>query len=80
MKNQKYRHVGTIPKSNINIAERGKINTPNTQIHDRSLSLGTDTSIKSGGFKLILWTQTSHITGRTVLYVKCIHISKQQLS
>ena len=27
---------------------------PNTQIHDRSLSwLGTDTSVKSGGFKLV---------------------------
>jgi hypothetical protein len=33
---------GTIPKSNIKIIERGKIDTPNTQIHDRSLSwLGT---------------------------------------
>jgi len=30
---------GTIPKSNIKIVERGKINTPNTQIyHDRSIS------------------------------------------
>jgi hypothetical protein len=30
--------VGTIPKWNIKIAERGKIDIPNTQIHDHSLS------------------------------------------
>jgi len=38
---------------------RGKIDTPNTQIHDRSLPwLSTGTSIKkSGGVKLELWTQ-----------------------
>jgi hypothetical protein len=39
------------------IIERGKIDTPIIQIHDRSLScLGTDRSIKSGGGKLIIWT------------------------
>ena len=48
--------VGTIPKSNIEIVERGKIYTSNTQIHDSSLPwLGTGTSIKSGGVKLVLW-------------------------
>jgi hypothetical protein len=48
--------VGTIPKSNIEIVERGKIYTTNAQIHDSSLPwLGTDTSIKSGGVKLVLW-------------------------
>ena len=25
----------TVPKSNIKIVERGKIDTPNTQMHDR---------------------------------------------
>jgi len=35
----------------------------NTQIQDRSLSwLGTSTSIKSGGVKLGLWTQTSPLS------------------
>ena len=29
--------IGTIPKSNIKIVERGKFDTTNTQIHDRSL-------------------------------------------
>jgi len=38
--------VGTIPKSNIKIVERDKIDTSSTQIHDRLLSwLGTVTSI-----------------------------------
>ena len=44
----------TISKSNTNLVERLKINTPCTQLHDRSLSwLRTDTSIKSDGAKLI---------------------------
>jgi hypothetical protein len=35
-----------IPKSNIKIVGKGKIDTPNTQIYDHSLSwLGTGTSI-----------------------------------
>jgi len=41
---------------NSKIVERGKIDTPNTHIHDCSLSLlSTGTSIKSGGVKLVLW-------------------------
>jgi hypothetical protein len=39
--------MGTIPVSNINIVERDKIDTTNTQIHDQLLFwLGTGTSIK----------------------------------
>ena len=47
--NKKYLTFGTVPKSKRTIVEKGKIDTPNSQIHDRrSLSwLGTDTSIKS---------------------------------
>jgi len=60
MKNKNKTHtVGTFPKSNIKTVERGKndTSTPNTQIHDRSLSsFGTCTP--SGGVKLILLTQT----------------------
>ena len=37
MKYKKYHTAGTIPKSNIKIAERGKIDTPNTKIHEYSL-------------------------------------------
>jgi hypothetical protein len=44
MKNEKYYTVGTIPKSNIKIVEKGKIDTPNTHMHDRPLSwFGTGT-------------------------------------
>ena len=50
----KYHTFGTVPKSNRKIVERGKIDTPNTYIHYRSLCwFGTVTSItKSGGDKL----------------------------
>ena len=47
MKSKKYHIVGTIPKGNIKIIERGKIDTPDTHLYDRILSwLGTGTSIK----------------------------------
>ena len=47
MKNKTYHTVGTFLKSNIKIVERGKIDTPNPQIHDHSLScLGASTSFK----------------------------------
>jgi len=47
---KKYHIIGTVPKSNKKIVDRGKIDTPNTIIHDRSLSmLGTGTSRKGGG-------------------------------
>jgi len=50
MKNKKYHTVRTVLQSSIKIVESGKIGTPNTQLHERSLSwFGTDTSIKSGG-------------------------------
>ena len=51
-----YHTVGTIPKSQCIIVDKEKIDTPNTQIHDCSVSwLDTDTSIKSGAVKLVLW-------------------------
>jgi hypothetical protein len=60
MKNKKDHTVGTISKSNIKIVDRGEIDTPNTQMHYRSLFLlGTNTSMKNGGAKLVLWAQTS---------------------
>ena len=46
IKNKKYHTIRTILKSKVKIIERGTIYTPNTQIHDLSLSwLGTGTSI-----------------------------------
>jgi hypothetical protein len=51
-----YHTVGTIRTSNRKIVDKEKIDTPNTQIHDCSVSwLDTGTSIKSGGVKLVLW-------------------------
>ena len=34
MKNKKYHTVGTVPKSNRKIVERGNIDIHNTEIHD----------------------------------------------
>ena len=49
MKNKKYHTVEIVSKSKIKIVERDQIDTPYTQIHDRSLSwFGTGTSIKMG--------------------------------
>jgi hypothetical protein len=46
-----------------NIVERCKIDTPNIQIHDHSISwLDTCTSIKSIEVKLVLRPQTSHLS------------------
>jgi hypothetical protein len=58
MTNKKCHTVRTIPNSCINIVESRKIDTPNTQICDSSLSwLGTGTSVKSGRVKLVFWAQ-----------------------
>ena len=47
MKNKKHHSVGTVPKYNRKILKRGKMDTPNTYIHDHSLYwLGTDTNKK----------------------------------
>jgi hypothetical protein len=65
----------TLLKSNRKITERGKIDTFSTR--DRSLSwLGTNTSIKSGGVILVLWTQASHLNEmmRSCKYIQ--HVSK----
>ena len=59
MKNEYY-NVGIVPKSIRKIVETDPKSILLTHIHDRSLSwIGTGTSIKSGGVKLVLWTQTS---------------------
>ena len=56
-----YPTIGPVLKSNIKIVERGNIDTPITQIHDRSFFWrGTGTSIKVAGLILLLWTQTFH--------------------
>jgi len=74
---KKYHTVRTIPKSNIKIVERSKLDTPNTQIHDHSLSwLGTGTSIKRGRVKLVLCAQTFPLS-EMMRSCKCFsHVSK----
>jgi len=63
MKNKTFHIVGTIPKSNITMVERCQIDTPNTQIHDRSISrLVTGTSIKCCGVNLVLWAQICNLS------------------
>ena len=48
-KKKKYHSVGTVQNSNRKITQRYTIETPNTQLHDRSLSyIRTGTSRKAG--------------------------------
>ena len=76
-KNKKCHTVGTILKSNIKIVERDKINTLKIQIHDRSHScLGTDTSIKCGWIKLVLWSQIFPLSEMMLSYKYFSHVSK----
>ena len=59
---KKLPHCRKNPKSNIKIVYRDKIDIPNVLIHNRSLSwLGTGTSIKCGGVKLVLWAQAPSV-------------------
>jgi hypothetical protein len=62
-----------------NRRNRGKIDTSNIHIHDRLLSwLGTGTSMKCGGIKLVFWTQTSPL--REMLSRKCFPRVRTMLS
>ena len=55
--------IRIVPKFNEQNVQTEKIVTLSTHIHDRSIScLGTDTSMKSGGAKLVLWTQISPLS------------------
>jgi hypothetical protein len=63
-KTKKYHPLGTIPKSNIKIVERGKIYTTNTQIHGRSLSWLEPTIYRTQG------EQASHYTTDAVMLTR----------
>jgi len=60
MNKMKYHFVGTFPKSTRKIVERSRMDTPNTDIQDRSLSWhGTGNSMKSDNrVNFVLWAQT----------------------
>ena len=50
----------TLSKQLKNRGNRGNMDTSNIHIHDLLLYwLGRGTSMKGGGIKLVLWTQTS---------------------
>jgi hypothetical protein len=58
MTNRKHHTAGRVPKYNRKVVERDKIDTLTHNCMTLSLScLGTGTSIKSGGVKLVLWAQ-----------------------
>jgi hypothetical protein len=76
-KTNKYHTVGTIPKSNIKIVKRSKIDITNRQIHDGPCSwFGTDTSIKGGWIKLVLCAQTSSLSEMMPSCTCFPHVSK----
>ena len=54
---KKHTTVGIFPQSNKNnLRNNDKIDIPSTRIQDRFISWpGTCISMKSGGFKLLLW-------------------------
>ena len=60
--------IGTVTKSNRKIIERGKIDTPETQIHDCSFSWFC--SCTCGKVKLVLWTIISPLNEMVRLF-KC---------
>jgi len=78
MKHEKIPHCGNNSKIKYqNCRKRHRFDTHNTQIHDGSLSwLYTDTSIKSGRVKLVLWALTSPLSDmkRSCKYIP--HVSK----
>ena len=49
---KKYHTLGTIPKSNIKIVEKGKGDTPT---HKYKTAYFPGITIKSGGVKLVVW-------------------------
>ena len=58
LKTKKIPHCFDSSKIHSKNRNKGEIDTPKTQMHDRLLSwLGTDTSIKSDGVKLVLKAQ-----------------------
>jgi hypothetical protein len=59
LKKKKKHTLKSVLKYNLKIVERDKIDTPNTHVHDHSLSwLGTITSMKRGRAKLVLWAKS----------------------
>ena len=63
MENKKYATLSEVPYQTEKFVERGKIDTPNTYIHDHPISgLVTGTWIESGRVKLVLGAQSSSLS------------------
>ena len=62
VKNNKYHSVGKVLKSNIKIAERGKIDTLTQKYMTLTFLVCYMHLNKNGGVKPVLWAQTSHLT------------------
>jgi hypothetical protein len=52
MKNRKYHTVGTVPTSNRKTSEKGKLDTPNTHIHDDKMAAA---AVSKHGSKYQFW-------------------------
>jgi hypothetical protein len=66
-KNQKYQAVGTAPKYYRQIVERCKIDTSNTQIHDRSLKFQAWYMHEALKFKIIIKIKVNLLSLRTTM-------------
>jgi hypothetical protein len=62
VKNNKYHSVGKVLKSNIKIAERGKIDTLTQKYMTLTFLVCYMHLNKNGGVKPVLWAQTSNLT------------------
>lgn len=75
--------VGTFPKFNKQSRKKGKIDNPNTRIHDRSISgLCTGTSISSDRVKLYLLVYLSNMLYQNSRrkYCHCVYSVTSKIS
>jgi hypothetical protein len=78
--NKKYHNGRTAPKSNRKKSYKQGQNRYPSNTCDRSLSLvGTDTSQKSDGIELVLWTTQAYATDILLFNKVLISSSKQYL-
>jgi hypothetical protein len=80
MKKKKYHTVGTVPKSNRTIVEKGKTDTPDAQVHfvyDRSHSVLCRHFNEKWRVNLVLCSQTSPLSEDNLfnesLYILHVH-------
>lgn len=67
-----YRIAGIVPKANRKITERGKISTLTHKYMTGPFPVGTCTSMKSGGVKLVGPNPTNHLINKNRFHNKGI--------